>query len=362
MAAAKTARWLDLIAFLLYHRFAVTRERIFESVAAYREDWERAEDEGARETLRRKFERDKDELRSLGIEIETVKLADTAGDEAGLGYRLRPTDVYLPYLELGSKAVSKRPYRGLRHVAVSDADMALLDRATQYVAQRTESPLSRAAQSARRKLEFDLPLPLRAVERILAQPLPPETSRTVQALQRAVAERTAVRCRYYAIGRDAEEEREIEPYGLFFSWGRWYCVGRARDRDAVRVFRVDRLREVRLVKGSDAGFEAPTSFSIRRYVDRAPWELSETEATPVRVRFTFPESRWVQGRGVGKVIEPLLDDGAAVLEFAVRDRGPFLRWLLTFRGRAIVLDPRGVAGELADLRTRVAALYEEGAR
>jgi predicted DNA-binding transcriptional regulator YafY len=172
MTAPKTVRWLDLIAFLLYHRFPVTREQIFESVAAYKEGWEEAADERTRETLRRKFERDKDELRSLGIEIETVTLADTAADEAGLGYRLRPADVYLPYLELTRGDPPTQPYGGLRHVRVSDADIALLDRATRYVAQLTESALSRAARSARRKLEFDLPIPLHTIERLLARPDP----------------------------------------------------------------------------------------------------------------------------------------------------------------------------------------------
>jgi predicted DNA-binding transcriptional regulator YafY len=359
MAAPKTVRWLDLIAFLLYHRFPVTREQIFEGVAAYKRGWEEAADEQARETRRRKFERDKDELRSLGIEIETVTLADTAADEAGLGYRLRPADVYLPYLELTRGDSPSQPYRGLRHLQVSDADIALLDRATRYVAQLTESPLSRAARSARRKLEFDLPIPLHTVERLLARPLSPESTRTLEVLQRAVASYIAVRCRYYAIGRDDEDEREIEPYGLFFSWGRWYCVARARDRDALRVFRVDRMQDAKPVGGPAARFQVPREFSVRKYVGRAPWELSGNEPTWVRVQFRFPESRCAHR--VGKVIEPLLEDGGAVLEFGVRDLGPFLRWLLTFRGQAQVLEPRHVASELAELKERVARLYEQEA-
>jgi predicted DNA-binding transcriptional regulator YafY len=361
MAAPKTVRWLDLIAFLLYHRFPVTREQIFESVEPYKEDWEPAADERARETLRRKFERDKDELRSLGIDIETVPLADTAADEAGLGYRLRPADACLPYLELTRGDPPACPYRGLQHIEVSDADIALLDRATRYVAQLTESPLSRAARSARRKLEFDLPLPLHTVERLLARPLSPESTKTLEVLQRAVASYKAVRCRYYAIGRDDEDEREIEPYGLFFSWGRWYCAGRARDRDALRVFRVDRMRDAKPVGGSAARFQVPKEFSVREYVGRAPWELSGNEPTQVCVRFGFPESRWVQARQVGRVIDPLLDDGGAVFEFGVRDLGPFLRWLLTFRGQAQVLEPRHVATELVELKERVARLYEHEA-
>src|SRR5207249_11909053 len=51
-------------------------------------------------------------------------------------------------------------------------------------------------------------------ERAFVQPTAPAASAHFAVLRRGVEERRAVRCRYYAIGRDAEEERVIEPYGL----------------------------------------------------------------------------------------------------------------------------------------------------
>ena len=380
MSSAKTSRWLDLIAYLLQHRFAVTREDIFTNVKGYltepppplrgRGQGERvasAEGRGqgvraeeGTETTRRMFERDKDELRALGIEIETVPIPDAKGDEPALGYRLRSGAFYLPYLEFNEgrdREAERRPYQGLARINVSRADLDLLDRATQLVAQRTESPLAASAASARRKLEFDLPLPQAAVERVLAEQLGSEGTRSLELLQRAVADQVALTCRYYSIGRDAAEKRSIEPYGLFFSWGRWYCVARARDRDALRVFRVDRMSEVAIEQGKKAAFEIPGDFSIRSYLGRAPWELSGSEATPVRVRFSFPESRWVQAQGVGEAIEPLLDDGGAILEFKVQDSNPFLRWLLTFRKQAVIVAPDAMAQALSDMRRKVASLY-----
>jgi hypothetical protein len=121
------------------------------------------------------------------------------------------------------------------------------------------------------------------------------------------------------------------------------------------------MRDAKPVGGSAARFQVPKEFSVREYVGRAPWELSGNEPIQVRVQFRFPESRWVQAHQVGKVIEPLLEDGGAVLEFGVRDLGPFLRWLLTFREQAQVLEPRHVATELAELKERVARLYEQEA-
>ena len=357
MSSAKTSRWLDLIAFLLQHRFPVTREDIFTRVKGY------LTDPPSPETARRMFERDKDELRSIGVQIETVPIPDAEHDEPGSGYRLKSSDFYLPYLELREGADRMdRPYQGLATLKLTREELTTLDRATQLVAQRTESYLADSAQSARRKLEFDLPLPKGAVERVLAAPLSDEATLSLETLQRAVADRVAVTCQYHSIGRNADEPRSIEPYGLFFTWGRWYCVARARDRNALRVFRVDRMRSVEVERGKQAAFEVPPDFSIRSYLHRAPWELSGAEPVAVRVRFAFPESRWVLAQGVGEPVEPMLDDGGAILEFAVRDPNPFLRWLLTFRRRADILSPDSIRDQLAAMRKKVAALYAGPAR
>jgi proteasome accessory factor B len=166
-----------------------------------------------------------------------------------------------------------------------------------------------------------------------------------------------VRCSYYAIRRDHEAEREIEPWGLFFERSHWYCVGRARDRAAPRVFRVDRMRGATRLGGTTAAFTVPDDFDVRTYLGRQPWDLSDEPAVRVRVRFGFPQSRWVLNAGRGRAVEPVLDDGGAVIDFDVRERGAFLRWLLTFRRQAVILEPRDVADELEALRARVAALY-----
>jgi predicted DNA-binding transcriptional regulator YafY len=354
----KTARWLDLLAFFLQHRFPVTREEIYTRVEGYRADYEKDDSSGARESLRRKFERDKDELRALGIEIETVQMPDQAGDEPTAGYKLRHREFYLPYLELREgTGTAERPYQGLLRVPLAREDVALLDRATRRVADMQQTPFAEAAASARRKLAFDLPLPMATVERLLAHPLTGDAARTLEVLQRAVAEQVAVQCRYYAIGRDAEERRVIEPWGLFFGWGRWYCVAYSRERKARRVFRIDRMRDADVLTGVAARFDVPAEFSIREYVGRAPWELAESAAERVVVRFGFPESRWVLSQHVGEPVDEMLEDGGARIAFGVRDRGPFLRWLLTFRGGIVVEEPAELAAELRALRSRVAVLY-----
>src|SRR5690348_17213412 len=97
----KLQRWLDLLAALLARRYPVTLEQLVADVPGYQRGQTKV-------ALRRTFERDKDELRRFGVEIETVRLPDEEGD----GYRLAARSFYLPYLALmndGRAVPPKRP-------------------------------------------------------------------------------------------------------------------------------------------------------------------------------------------------------------------------------------------------------------
>jgi len=351
----KTARWLDLLAYLLQHRFPVTRELIFAHVHGYGEG-----DDAAR---RQRFERDKRELKEQGIEIETVPLPNQAGDEPATGYRLAAAGAYLPYLHLVEESAPEAAYRGVPAVRLTQRELAVLDRATRRLAQLGDSPLAEAAASARRKLTFDLPLEPDTIDRVLALPLSEDGRQTLALLQRAVADRTPIRCRYYSIHRDHEAERTIEPYGIMFQGGHWYLVGHPRDRGDVRIFRVDRMKEVTCLTDESA-VQPPQGFDIQTYTGRAAWEFGEGAAAPVAARIQFPEWRGVAHQRLGQLVDEADDPLAtsATLEFQVRDRVAFLRWALGFGKRLEVVRPEGVARDLATLRQTVAALYQEADR
>jgi proteasome accessory factor B len=112
----KSARWLELLAYLLVHRAPVKRREIFVAVKGYGDP---GDDETAFESARRKFERDKDELRALGINIETIALPHAAHDEPQHGYRLAAGDFYLPYVEITAHPVADRPYPGIASIQLA---------------------------------------------------------------------------------------------------------------------------------------------------------------------------------------------------------------------------------------------------
>jgi len=374
----KSARWLELLAYLLAHRAPVGRRDIFTAVKGYGDP---GNDDTAFETTRRKFERDKDELRALGINIETVPLPHAAHDEPQHGYRLAAGDFYLPYVEIRAHPVADRPYPGIASIQLTEDDLALLERATARVVEQREFPLAEAAASARRKLAFDLPIAPLRVERILAEPMSPETERVLATLQEAVANNQGVRCRYHSIGRDVESIRQLTPHGLFFDWGHWYCVATGEGDDEPKVFRVDRILDAEippLTRGAPlaarsmvdepmadmislsqarADYDPPQRVNIRDYIRRPPWQLSRDEPVDVVVRIAYPESRWVEARGLGERVGEPSGDGTQEFLFRVRSRGPFLRWLLTLRDRAAIVRPSEMSEALAEVRDEVSVLY-----
>jgi proteasome accessory factor B len=92
LKSPKIQRWIDLLVALLRHHYPVTFEQLIAEVPAYSAGQKE-------ESRRRNFERDKDELRSFGVSIETIQ----SPEGEVIGYRLDPRRFYLPYLTLRSE-------------------------------------------------------------------------------------------------------------------------------------------------------------------------------------------------------------------------------------------------------------------
>jgi proteasome accessory factor B len=366
---SKTQRWLDLIALLVGRKVPVEVDVIMEGVPAYAEKYVAA-DEKARQTVRRMFERDKDELKKLGIPIETVDLSINYATELVKAYRLSNKDFYLPYLKLispetegGSPPPSPPAQAGQLHFSMPH--IGLVHDALSTVSWIPSSPLKREADSALRKLTFDLSGTLRepGVSSVLyvERPGAEDIRARVRALSDALLARKRVRFTYHGIMSGEDTERDVAPYGLLFQAGHWYLIGHDALREAVRVFRLGRMEGPRVNTKSpkQPDYEVPDDFSLDEYRDRDAWELgSEDDKTlDARVLFEFPTSLWAERNGYGQ-LEKQMPDGSQVRAFEVRQVSPFLRWVMSLEGRARIVGPTALAEGLRSLAREVLAVYE----
>lgn len=361
----KLQRWLDVIAFLVARRLPVSVDEIMEAIPAYASRWTEGSDKD-RDSVRRTFERDKEELRRAGIPIESVEYHVNFGAQKVEGYTLKRRDFYLPYLRLvaGSSegAVGTRKPYSLPDIQLTEAEADLAFGALREVASLPAFPFAREAQSAMRKLAFDLDLdalkedPVLYVERPGAE----EVLARVRPLSNALLARKRVRFVYHGIYRGKETRREVQPYGLFFQRGSWYLVAYDAGREGIRVFRVERMEGIepntRAPNTSD--YEIPDDFELDAYLQREPWELGDEEPLSTRVLFHFPRSLWAERNRHGTLVERR-PDGSAVREFAVQQTNPFLRWLLGLGAHAEILSPQELATELEEMARKIASLYHE---
>ena len=91
MSARKSERLLNLLIALLVSRGYVDKHRLREVIPDYREA-------GSEDAFEKMFERDKEDLRALGVPIETGGFDPLFGDEAG--YRIPRQAFELPQIDL----------------------------------------------------------------------------------------------------------------------------------------------------------------------------------------------------------------------------------------------------------------------
>ena len=367
----KTQRWLDLIAFLAGRRIPVTVEQIMEGVPAYKADWWEGTDT-ERASVRRKFERDKDELKDLGIPIQSLAYRVGFGHEEFIGYRLAERDFYLPYLKLVARegpggddsgaTGAPAPGRAAGVFEIAEEDVAQAMRGLRRVAGIPGFPWLREARSALRKLSYDIGHAPAGDEHVL-HASPPEAEElrgALRLLSDALLRKKTVSFRYRGMYRDQVTDRTVRPYGLLYQHAHWYLVGHDEGRDDLRIFRVGRMEDLAVNprRANSPDFDVPEDFDIERFTGREPWELGGEpgEALEARVRFAFPRSLWAARNGMGELASEHAD-GSATRTFRVLQTEPFVRWLLSLEGDAAVESPPELAEALRETAARVAALY-----
>jgi predicted DNA-binding transcriptional regulator YafY len=354
---SKTQRWLDLIALLVGRRVPLPVEDIMERVPAYASNWN-SEERTKRESVRRMFERDKDELRQMGIPIESFAYEPSWGGDRTEGYRIVNKDFYLPYLRVLAGSGGERPVpSGSVDLRVDEA-RALLD-AARRIEQLPAFPMAAEARSAAAKLSFDLdPDQFPAPPIIWVEsPGAADVLDRLRILTDALLSAKRVRFRYHGIRRGTPTEREVEPYGLFFQRD-WYLVARDLEREALRVFRVSRMEQLQpnTLAPKSRDYEVPSDFRLRDFVGRPAWKLDDEEPFSVSVRFSFPASLLVARNEQGDLVTEE-EGGAAVRRFDVTDPDPFLRWVLGFAGEATVVSPPELCHRFNEMAERAMALY-----
>jgi proteasome accessory factor B len=277
MAARRQQRLVNLVLCLLSTRQYITAERIRDTVEGY----EVSEDStNPDEAFKRSFERDKAELRELGIPLETGRNSVFDTED---GYRIARQDFELPPIDFTPDEAAAVGLAGRLWSSASLATEA-----------RTALIKLRAAG-----IEIEEPPGADAL------PSLPGNEPALADLIAAVSERRAVQFGYRKQSAPGPERRTVEPWGVLSWRGRWYVVGHDRGRGDVRSFRLDRIvGEVRTLVGTaeTSRPEGLDMLELVRGANHQPDQLASVRVVPGRGGQLRRLARQVRSTAEGEVL------------------------------------------------------------
>ena len=248
----KLIRQLSLISYLMAERRPVTAPEIRRDVEGYS-----AMNEDA---FARRFYADRSELEALGIQLSVDKPVEGLAEQEN--YSLPPENFHLPAIEFTDAELA-----GLQTA------LSLLDGEFAYA-----EPLRLALQ----QISWGRPSPLQAPEQrsialgITASAGGHDLSQRLAKIETAIFRRKTIVFDYYTMQRDELGTRKVDPYQLLFQGGQFYLVGRAHERDAIRVFRLSRIRgKVAYASKAEHDFQRPDEFDPRAYANRIQWQFGD---------------------------------------------------------------------------------------
>jgi proteasome accessory factor B len=246
MAPRKTERILNLTICLLVSGRYLSKSRIREAVEGYHNLTDAA--------FERTFERDKDELRSLGVPIEVGSYDPLFDDEPG--YRILSSEFELPAIDLDAEEASVVGVaaRVWQHASVAESTMSAMAKLRAAGVEPDASQLSALEPSVQ-----------------ASEP-------AFEPLWNAVLERTRMSFTY----RDGRR-RTLEPWGMTSSKGRWYVIGRDVDRDATRMFKLSRISDLPKHVSRPGAYAVPADLDLRSLArSLAPQEPTATALLAIR--------------------------------------------------------------------------------
>ena len=314
---------MNLVIALLGTRQYVSAAKIRATVPGYEADdgTERAD-----EAFKRMFERDKADLREMGVPLETGR---TSAFDTEDGYRIARADYELPELTLtGEEAaavgLALRLWESAQLAGAAQSALVKLKAAGVDVDPGRTLPL-------RPRLDSDEP----AFEPCYA----------------AARDRRLLEFDYRRPDEGSPAHRRVQPWGVVAWHGRWYLVGHDLDRQAPRVFRLSRVVGAPRVIGPAGAFEPPADLDLAAVVARQ--DGGQEQLVVVRAR---------PGTAIGlrRHATPLgpAEDGEDLLQLRTTEPWRLADQLAAYGADVLVESPQAVRDAVVERLTRLAAMGE----
>jgi len=291
----KTERLLNLTLALLATKRYLKKSEILENVFGY---------EGSQEAKERMFERDKDDLRSLGIEIEVGDLDVFFDDEPGYKIPQKSYELNVPNL--------------------TGRELAILSIAANFW---NDSVLAPNAQSGIRKLQsLGIPASLDFEYRMKYRFENP--TYRLEQLTKAISQKSRIT---FAYDSSSLNLRHLEPYRIVFWNGFWYLIGMDLDREAMRLFKLSRFTGEITISKKKNEYSVAEDFRVEDHLPKESVEVIKSAKIRIKKEAGLLLRNW------GKMISEEIEFDTYQIEY--ENETTFLRELIWHGPNIQVVEP-----------------------
>jgi proteasome accessory factor B len=322
MAESKTERLLQVVLCLTQSRRFVSRDQLRAAIPDYLAC-------PTNEAFERMFERDKNELRELGIPLET---GGVGGVEDDPGYRIDQDTYGLPPLRLTREELTA---------------VALAARVW-----REQGPASAAARALLKVTSDGLDVDLTELPAI--EPRLSGGEAAFEPLTTAVTLRRPVSFGYRTSRDTQTNNRHLQPWGVVSQRGRWYVVGHDTDRDALRVFRLSRIEGTVTPDGVPGAYDVPQDADLR---SRVSTFVTSGPPTTADLRVRVGAGQGLRGRA--SEVEPL-DEETDLVRVSYLDSSALANEIASYGAAVLVKGPEQLRAAVIDRLTAVADRHGPG--
>lgn len=316
----KTERLLNLTLALLATKRPMTKAEIFEQIPGY---------SGSPESMERMFERDKDELRDLGITVEVLPTDAYFNDEQG--YQIIPRDFFL------------------EDISFTYEESLWLAIATNLL--HEASPKAGARQGLQKLITVGQVGGEEFFEMGAHTELALSFSESLQEIWRSIRERRVLSFTYST--SKGTKRRAASPILLTSRLGNWYLVAIDSDDKQVKTFRIDRITDVSVEPRKSFHDPAP-SFHLDEFLSRFKGDQFElitiklhNELSSEHPLIAYSSTRFSGERvGIGSIVHLENLDSDRALE------------LILWAGDAIeVLEPVELRNQIIDILKEIVEVH-----
>ena len=297
MSNQKTERLINLTLALLSSKRYLTKSEIFKNVAGY---------SGSAETMERMFERDKDDLRNLGVRIEVRALDPLFEDDQGYlidsnSFQINPDDFSKEEILMLTMAANLWHRSALQN----DSRAALLKIQSLDGMVETNTVVSPVVEDN-------------------------EDSRKLSLIFDAVERSVSLEFEYKGI------VRQVKPYGMYTRRGFWYLA--AQENDVVKSFKVIRISDQIKAISKSQSFTKPVDFKLSTFIEGM--NGATKSQTEVRIR----KNQALAIRKRHKVEEIDSDWDQVFIDYVYEE--DLIESLLWYGSNVVVISPKTVRDQI----------------